>query len=146
MGRILLPNGQLAGAASDFFKQEGMMLRHIKASMDSLRLIGIVPNFDNFKEHEAWWKCSRRWTNREKTKYKAWWNAIYRLQRDKNDHGTVSLIIGFLLQEKARRFYAKEPPLEIEKLGKFDDAHVERVKKYVREHYELIDPDLGVVA
>jgi hypothetical protein len=124
--------------------QEGELLRSINTNMNSMRLVGMVPNFDTFKEQEAWWLMSRHWTNRQKTKYQAWWDAIYRLQRDKDDKATVGLIIAYALQEMARRRYEKEPFVFPHKLGVTDEKHAARVCEYVVSHYEKLDPELGI--
>lgn len=120
------------------------MLKHISGSMNAMRLVGIVPNFETFQELEAWWTMSRGWTDRQKTKYQAWWDAIYTLLRDKNDVQTVALIVACCLQEKARRAYSAEPPLDHSRLKIEDKQHIKFVREYVSQHCKQLDPEMGI--
>lgn len=145
MRKIIIPLVPVADdQARRIAEQEGEMLKHISSAMNSMRLVGIIPQFQNFQELEAWWLMSKEWTNRQKTKYKAWWDAIYTLLRDKNDVKTVALIVACCLQEKAKRAYSTEPPLDPNRLQIDDQQHIKRVREYVRDHYKQLDPEMGI--
>lgn len=145
MKRITIPIAPVGYEQSRrIAEQEGEMLKHISISMNSMRLVGWVPSFENFQEIEAWNDLSHNWTNRQKTKYKAWWDAIYTLLRDPKDRATVALLIACCLQEKAVRSYSKEPPLDMSRVGISDEAHIKRVREYVRDHYKQLDPELWI--
>ena len=145
MKRIIIPLAPVADdQARRIAEQEGELLKHISGTMNALRLVGVIPQFENFMELEAWWMLSRHWTNRQKTKYRAWWDAIYTLQRDKNDTQTVALIVASCLQEKALRAYSKEPPLDFKRLGVSDERHIKKVREWVKERYKQLDPEMGI--
>lgn len=143
--KIILPT-ELGSSVNKIVMHEGEMLKHIGGSMNAMRLLKLIPDFETFKETEAWWMTSRNWSPRAKSKYKAWWNAIRFLQRDAKDSNTVSLLISFCLLETVRRQYAKEMPLDFRKLGETDVKHIEVVRNYVREHYTELDPEFALAS
>lgn len=147
MSNIIIPiSPEVNGEVGKIISQEGELLRSISACMNSMRALKLIPDWYHFSHTDAWWEMSRQWTSRQKTKYEAWWSAIYHLQRDKSDKATVGLIIAYCLQEKVRRNHNHTPTVFPQKLGITDDLHALRVQEYVRSKYEALDPELGIGA
>lgn len=132
------------GEVKHLVDQEGPLLQHIRAVMNTLRMCALIPNFYNYSQTEAWWKASRHWTDRQKEKYKAWFEGLYRCTRDKDDKASVHLFLAYLIQEKAKRANQQIPNIFPVKYGVSDAQHAERIREYVRSHFEALAIDAAL--
>jgi hypothetical protein len=118
------------------------LIPYIRAQQNSLRLIGAIPTWENFAQTEAFRDFIREgFTPQERRKYKAVWDLIWTLCRDKKDLGTVQLAFAYLLQESYKRSYTPNvPPVIPQRYGITDQQHWMRVKEYVLSNYENFIP------
>ena len=127
---------------NDLVANESRLITLIRAQQNSLRLLGIVPGWYAFTQSEVFWEFRKAgFTNREKAKYQAWWTFLFAIMRNKDDKETVQYGVACLIAEKARRSYGKTIPVQPKSFGLSDDEHATRVREYVLEHYEGLNPN-----
>lgn len=127
---------------------DGILIPYIKAQQSSLRALKIIPTWDNFTQTEAFRDFRQKGgiTITEIRKYRAMWNLLFELPRNRKDHRTVAMAFCYLVSEIQRR--AGDKPLRVDplKYGITDRQHSERIKEYVLKHFtDLVPPQGGPI-
>ena len=126
-------------------RNESELILAIKAMQNSLRLIGVIPTFYNFKHCEGWPTIAQQLAGSEMRKFEAWWNLIVELQRGKEDQTTLMLAVAYLVKERQRRSYSKEIAVNPIAFGITDEQHSQQVREHVLRYYEALNPDLAPI-
>lgn len=124
---------------------DGKLIPYIKAQQNSLRLLKIIPTWQNFTMTDAYrdFQTKGGITITEIRKYRAMWNLLFELPRDRKDHRTIALAFCYLVSEIQRRGGDKPMRVDPIKYGIKDTNHSERVKEYVLKHFQDLVPPQG---
>lgn len=120
-------------------KYDSQLMTAIRAQQNSMRVVGIIPEWYNFTHTELWRDIRPALTRRERAKYQAWWTLMYSLKRDTKDKETMLLAVAYLVREKAKRAYAKTLPVNPAAFH-IPPAHAKRIEEYCRTHFEALVP------